>query len=86
MKVTFASAALLSLGAIADNSTQYETGRMNVFGSDFGEIEYWTDWSKDASGQTVMEFNVSMTKNNLYNSLSTTKQLRTWFAKKDFAD
>ena len=50
MKVTFASAALLSLGAIADNSTQYETGRMNVFGSDFGELEYWTDWSKDASG------------------------------------
>ena len=83
MKATFVSAALITLGAMADNTTQYETGKMNVFGSDFGELEFWTDWSKNSSGETVIEFNVSITKNTLYNSLSTTKQLRTWFAKKD---
>ena len=56
---------------------------MNVFGSDFGELEYSTDWSKDAKGETVLEFNILLTKNNLYNSLSTTRQLRTWMCKKD---
>ena len=58
MKASFASAALLSLGAFADNSTQYQTGKLNVFGSDFGELEYSTDWSKDARGETVLEFNI----------------------------
>ena len=38
MKATFASAALLTLGAMADNHTEYETGKMNVFGSNFGEL------------------------------------------------
>ena len=48
MRASFASAALLTLGAMADNVTEYETGKMNVFGSAFGELEYSTDWSKNA--------------------------------------
>ena len=73
MIAAFASGALLTLGAMADNTTKFESGKMNVFGSDFGELEFWTDWHHDSSGETVIEFNVSLSKNNLYNSLSTSK-------------
>ena len=83
MRTLFSSMAILSLEALAENLTEYQSYKMNVFGSDFGTLEFSTDWNKDADGECVLEFNIDLTKNNLYNSLSTTKQIRTWWCKKD---